>query len=106
MNKSGINDGDIFLVRQQPRADNGGKVVALINDEATVKHIYHENGVIMLKTNSTVAKHKPIVLSDEFMIQEVVVAKLPKIYYKPPFSANTKTVFLNVTSILGEDVLS
>jgi repressor LexA len=81
MNKSGINDGDLLLIRQQPVADDGEKVVALINDEATVKHIYHENGVIVLKPNSTDPEHKPIVLSDEFVVQGVVVATLPKNLY-------------------------
>ena len=81
MNKSGINDGDFLLVRQQPIADDGEKVVALINDDATVKRIYHENDVIVLKPNSTYKKHKPIILSDEFMIQGVVVATLPANLY-------------------------
>jgi len=33
MNKSGINNGDLLLVRQQPAAEESEKVVALINDE-------------------------------------------------------------------------
>jgi repressor LexA len=81
MDKSGINDGDLLLIRQQPAADDGEKVVALINNDATVKHIYHENGFIILKPNSTDPQHKPIVLTDEFMIQGVVVATLPANIY-------------------------
>ena len=37
MNQNKINDGDIVLVRQQPNANNGDMVVALIDDEATIK---------------------------------------------------------------------
>lgn len=81
MNKSGINDGDLALVRQQPSASDGEKVVALINDEATIKHLHHEEGVIVLKPNSTDPSHKPIVLSDEFIIQGVVAATLPANVY-------------------------
>jgi repressor LexA len=81
MNKSGINDGDLVLVRQQPTAEEGEKIVALINDEATIKHFHREGALIMLKPNSTDKNHKPIVLSDEFMIQGVVVATFPANLY-------------------------
>src|SRR6266853_3075724 len=40
MNTAGIDDGDFVLVRQQSTADPGQHVVALIDDEATVKS-YH-----------------------------------------------------------------
>jgi repressor LexA len=81
MNKSGIKDGDLLLVRQQPTAEENEKVVALINDEATVKHFHSEGDMIVLKPNSTDPTNKPIVLSDEFMIQGVVTATLPKNLY-------------------------
>jgi repressor LexA len=76
MNKSGIDDGDLVLVRQQASADEGDRVVALIDDSATIKHFHREGRVVMLKPNST-DKHKPIVVSEEFFIQGVVVATLP-----------------------------
>lgn len=45
-----INDGDIVLVKQQDTADNGQKVVALIdNHEATLKKFYKERGHIRLQ---------------------------------------------------------
>lgn len=77
MNKSGINEGDLILVRQQSTANEGERVVALINDEATVKHFHRERNVVVLKPNSTDKQHKPIILSEEFLIQGVVVAVLP-----------------------------
>lgn len=76
MNRSGINEGDLVLVRQQATANPGEKVVALINDSATIKHFYREGNVVILRPNST-DKHKPIVLSEEFSIQGIVVATLP-----------------------------
>ncbi len=80
MNKSGIDDGDLVLVRQQATAGEGEKVVALIDDSATIKHFHREGQVVMLKPNST-DKHKPIVVSEEFLIQGIVVATLPANLY-------------------------
>ena len=45
-----INDGDVVLVHQQKTAENGQKVVALIdNHEATLKKFYKEKGHIRLQ---------------------------------------------------------
>lgn len=40
----GIYDGDKVLVKQQATAENGDIVVALVDDSATVKTYYKENG--------------------------------------------------------------
>ena len=40
MINAGIFDGDQVLVKQQPTADNGDIVVALVEDSATVKTFY------------------------------------------------------------------
>ncbi len=44
MINAGIFDGDYILVQKQPTALNGDMVVALIEDSATVKTFYKENG--------------------------------------------------------------
>ena len=45
-----INDGDVVLVRQQETAENGQKVVALIdNHQTTLKKFYRERGHIRLQ---------------------------------------------------------
>ncbi len=77
MNQAGINSGDLLLVRQQETAENGEKVVALINDEATVKIFEKADGVVILRPKSSNNAHKPIILTDNCMIQGVVVAVLP-----------------------------
>ena len=77
MNEAGINDGDIVLVRQQSVADPGDKVVALIDNEATIKEYHPVKGAIVLKPHSTNQEHKPIILTDDFQIQGVVVATIP-----------------------------
>jgi repressor LexA len=77
MNEVGINDGDFVLVRQQPVAEPGEQVVALIDDEATVKEYHPQKGVIILKPRSTNPGNKPIILDGGFQIQGVVVATVP-----------------------------
>ena len=78
MDKAGINSGDLLLVRQQYDAENGEKVVALINDEATVKILEKTPEAVILKPSSSNKAHQPIVLTENFMIQGVVVAVLPE----------------------------
>lgn len=74
MNKAGINDGDVVLVKQQPIANNGEIVVALIDEEATLKEFHLSKGVIVLKPVSKNKEHKPIIVSQDFKIQGVVKA--------------------------------
>lgn len=62
MIEAGILNGDYILVKQQQTAHNGEIVVALIEDEATVKTFYKENGHIRLQPeNSTM---DPIIVPD------------------------------------------
>jgi len=79
MDMAGINDGDMILVRQQPTADNGDKVVALIDDEATVKEFHRSGNIISLLPRSNNPKHKQIIVTGNFQIQGVVVETIPKI---------------------------
>lgn len=75
-----INDGDIVLVRQQETADDGQIIVALINDSATIKYLERKNGVVILRPKSS-DPHRPIVLTDNCMIQGVVIGVLPSDLY-------------------------
>lgn len=77
MDEAGINSGDLLLIRQQTTAETGDKVVALINDEATVKFFERTNDAVILRPKSKNKTHKPIILTDNCMIQGVVVAVLP-----------------------------
>jgi len=77
MNLAGINDGDIVLIRQQPNAESGQKVVALIDDEATIKIIKFTPEAIILEPKSKNKKHKPIILSRDFQIQGIVITAFP-----------------------------
>ncbi len=48
MSGAGILPGDLIVVRQQEKADDGTIVVALVGDEATVKRLHHRRGHIEL----------------------------------------------------------
>lgn len=73
MNAAGIDEGDLLLVRQQNTAKNGDRVVALIDDEATVKEFWATKDGIVLKPRSKSKKHQPIILHRDFDVQGVVV---------------------------------
>ena len=49
MEDDGILDGDFVVVRKQPTAENGDTVVALIDNEATVKKYYKKKGRVELR---------------------------------------------------------
>ncbi len=70
MIEDGIHNGDLVVVRRQQVADNGDCIVALIENEATVKRFYRENGQIRLQpANSTMS---PIFADDVAIIGKVV----------------------------------
>jgi DNA modification methylase len=69
-----INNGDIVLVKEQATAENGQKVVALIdNQEATLKKYYKERGHIRLQPANKA--FEPIIVrgNRDFAIQGVVL---------------------------------
>lgn len=71
MINAGIYDGDILYVERTPTARNGDIVVALIEDEATVKTFYKENGHFRLQPEND--SFEPIIV-DELIILGKVVA--------------------------------
>ncbi len=62
MIKAGIFEGDKVLVQQQPTAENGELVVALVDDSATVKRFYKEAGHIRLQPENDA--YEPIIVTD------------------------------------------
>ena len=55
-----IQDGDFALVKPQPHVENGEIVVALIEDEATIKRIFQKRDLIRLEPANP--KMEPIVV--------------------------------------------
>jgi len=76
MIEAGIFDGDYIVVRKQPSANNGNIVVALLEDEATVKTFYREDGHIRLQPENS--SMEPIIVSN-VVILGIVVAVLRRL---------------------------
>lgn len=73
MIEDGINDGDTILVKKQNTAENGQRVVALINNnEATLKTFYREKGYIRLQPANK--NYEPIIVKNtrELSIQGIL----------------------------------
>ena len=66
MINAGIFDGDQVLVKQQATAENGDMVVALIDDSATVKTFYKENGYYRLQPEND--NMEPIIITGNLQI--------------------------------------
>jgi repressor LexA len=79
MNEAGINDGDLVLIKQQNTAQEGEYVVALIDDEATIKEFHKMNDVVVLRPKSTNPMHKAIILEEDFQVQGIVEKVIPDI---------------------------
>lgn len=70
MVNAGILDGDLVLVRQQNQAENGEIVVALLEDEATVKKFFREDDTIRLQPENPA--YAPIESPDVVVLGKVM----------------------------------
>jgi repressor LexA len=76
MIEAGIFDNDYILIKQQSTANNGDIVVALIEDEATVKTFYKENGYVRLQPENKY--YEPIIVKDNLSILGKVIGVFRK----------------------------
>ena len=67
MINAGIFNGDYVIVEQQQTAENGQKVVALVEDSATVKTFYKEDGHIRLQPENDTME--PIIVEQDQFFQ-------------------------------------
>ena len=70
MVNAGIYDGDQIIVKQQSTASNGEIVVALVDDSATEKRFYKENGHIRLQPENDFME--PIIVDSCEIIGKVI----------------------------------
>ncbi len=69
-----IQNGDFVLVKSQQTAENGDIVVAIINDEATVKRFFRRGNSIYLEpANSTM---KPIIIREDQAYEMMIAGKV------------------------------
>jgi repressor LexA len=69
MIKAGILDGDIVVVRQQANADDGDIVVAMLEDEATLKRFFREADQVRLQPENDAME--PILTKDPRIVGKV-----------------------------------
>ncbi|MGI6574412.1 MAG: transcriptional repressor LexA [bacterium] len=74
MKDAGILNGDLVIVRKQSAADNGDIVVALLDEDATVKRFYREENQIRLQPENPA--YAPIVVDQDVRILGKVVGVL------------------------------
>lgn len=79
MNQAGIQHGDLMLIRQEATARQGDIVVALIDDEATVKYFEREGDHYVLRPRSSNRLHKPIIVHADLRVQGVFVTVIPDV---------------------------
>jgi len=72
MIEAGIFDGDYVVVRQQPYADDGEIVVALLEDEATVKRLRRKHNRIHLEPANK--DMQPIIADDVKIVGKVLMS--------------------------------
>ena len=70
MINAGILDGDIIFVERTPAARDGEIVVAMIEDEATVKRFFKENGYFRLQPENDA--FEPIICNEVIILGKVV----------------------------------
>lgn len=66
----GIHSGDIIIVKKQSHAENGEIVVALLEDEATVKTFYRENNHFRLQPENDTME--PIITKELAILGKVI----------------------------------
>ena len=70
MIEAGILDGDIVIVERTQSAENGEIVVALVEDSATVKEFYKENGHYRLQPRNPAME--PILVEEVSILGKVI----------------------------------
>lgn len=70
MVNAGILDGDQVICAEQNTAENGQIVVALVDDSATIKRFYKENGHIRLQPENDFMD--PIIVPDARILGKVI----------------------------------
>ena len=66
----GIEDGDLVIVQRQETAEDGDIVVALIEDEATVKRFFRHHDQVELRPSNP--QYEPIFVRDVRILGKVV----------------------------------
>lgn len=72
MINAGLYDGDLAVVKKQETAHNGDVVVALLEDEATIKRFYRESGRCRLQPENPA--YEPIIVDKVAILGKVMLS--------------------------------
>ncbi len=70
MIQAGILDGDLVIAEKTPFARNGEIVIAMVDDEATCKTFYKENGHFRLQPEND--EFEPIIVNEVLILGKVI----------------------------------
>ena len=73
-----IDDGDFVVIRQQEDAENGARVVAMIDNEVTLKRLHKDKGQVWLEPANSAMQPIPVEPSSDAKILGVLVGVLRK----------------------------
>ena len=88
MNDAGINSGDYVLVERTEQANNNDRVVAIVDNMATVKRIQKTDKATILWPESKDQKYKPIILKEDYKIAGKVICTIQN-----PYKNDTRVVY-------------
>ncbi|HOS43570.1 MAG TPA: transcriptional repressor LexA [Armatimonadota bacterium] len=72
MINAGLYDGDLAVVKKQETAGNGDVVVALLDDEATIKRFFRDSGRVKLQAENPA--YEPIIVDKVVILGKVVMS--------------------------------
>jgi repressor LexA len=73
-----INDGDFVIIREQESAENGSRVVAMVNNEVTLKRFYKRKDHIELRPSNETMKSIVVKPDEDTRILGVLVGVVRK----------------------------
>ena len=73
-----IHDGDLLLIRKQPDVADGEIAAVIIDDEAVLKRVYRQNGMLILQSENP--KYPPIIVDPKNNSRNIrIIGKLKKV---------------------------
>lgn len=72
-----IHEGDLLLIRKQPTVEEGEIAAVVIDDECTLKRVYHHNGTLVLQAENP--KYAPTIIKKGDVR---IIGKLKKVIIK------------------------
>lgn len=88
MNDAEINSGDYVLVERTEQANSGDRIVAIVDNMATVKRLQKTDKATILWPESKDPKYKPIILKENYKIAGKVICTIQN-----PYENDTRVVY-------------